>query len=64
MINPFPMTVYNGSRAEGEIEGHGRGDIRAWIGVGEDRVPIGTFPDRKSAMRAVSKAVKAAEAAR
>ena len=55
--NPSPMIVYNGTSAEGEIEDHGRGDIRAFLGIGDERVSLGTYPDRKAAMRAVSDAV-------
>ena len=51
--NPPIMTAYNGLCAEG------RGDIRAWLGVGDERASVGTYPDRKAAMRAVSAAAKA-----
>jgi hypothetical protein len=44
---PPPMTVYDGTRPLGEIEDHKRNDVRAWLG---------TYPDRKSAIRAVSAA--------
>jgi hypothetical protein len=59
--NPSIMIVYNGTCPEGEIEDWGRGDIRAFVGVGEDRVAIGTHPDRRTAMRAVSAAAEARE---
>jgi hypothetical protein len=55
-----PMVVYDGTRALGEIEDHGRSDIQAWLGVGDERVSLGTVPDRKAAMRAVSEAAQAA----
>jgi hypothetical protein len=58
------MTVYDGMRGLGEIEDHGRNDIRAWVGIGDERRAIGAYPDRKAAMRAVSQAADAAEAAR
>jgi hypothetical protein len=60
---PSVMTVYFGHISEGELEDHGPGDVRAWVGIGEDRVAIGVYPDRKTAMRAVSEASKAAGAA-
>jgi hypothetical protein len=53
-----PMTVYDGTSALGEIEDHGKNDIRAWLGTGEDRSPLGSYPDRKAAMKAVSGAAK------
>jgi hypothetical protein len=56
------MAVYDGTSALGEIEDHGSGDVRAWIGVGDERKAIGTFPTRRDAMRAVSEAVRTAEA--
>jgi hypothetical protein len=55
-----PMVVYDGTRALD----HGRGDIRAWLGVGDERVSLGTYPDRKAAMRAVSEAAQTANAPR
>jgi hypothetical protein len=54
MSAPSPMVVYRGHEAEGEIEDHGRRDIRAWVGVGDERKAIGTYPTRRDAMRAVS----------
>jgi hypothetical protein len=60
--NPSPMTVYKGSVPEGEIEDHGPGEIRAWLGIGDSHVSLGAHPDRKAAMRAVSEAAKAAGA--
>jgi hypothetical protein len=53
------MIVDNGLSPEGEIEEWDRGDIRAWLGIGDERVALGTFPDCKAAMRAVSDATKA-----
>lgn len=53
---PAAMVVYYGMRALGEIEDHGSGDVRAWVGTGSDRVALGTYPDRRTAMRAVSAA--------
>jgi hypothetical protein len=62
-LTPSIMTVYFGTRAEGEIEDHGPGDVRAWAGIADERVALGKFPDRKAAMRAVSQAAEAAESA-
>jgi hypothetical protein len=53
------MTVYDGTRGLGEIEDHGRNDVRAWLGIGDERVSLGTYVDRKAAMAAVSNAVEA-----
>ena len=61
---PTPMSVYDGTRPLGEIEDWGRNDIRAWLGTGDERVMLGAYPDRRTAMRAVGAAAKAAEAAR
>lgn len=52
------MTVYRGRVAEGEIEDHGRRDVRAFLGVGDERTPLGTFPTRRDAMQAVSSAAR------
>jgi hypothetical protein len=57
---PAIMTVYDGIRLLGEIEDHSREGIHAFLGTGADRVPLGTYPDRKTAMRTVSAAAKAA----
>jgi hypothetical protein len=46
----------------GEIEDHARESVRAYLGTSEDRQPLGTYPDRKSAIRAVSQAARAGEA--
>jgi hypothetical protein len=61
---PSPMTVYDGAKALGEIEDHGREGVRAFLGTGEEeRKPLGTtYPDRKVAMRAVSDAARATQA--
>lgn len=56
---PSVMVVYDGTRAIGEIEDHGRDDVRAWVGTGKSRRRLGAYPDRKSAMRAVSAAAEA-----
>jgi hypothetical protein len=56
---PTPMTVYDSTRVLGEIEDHGRGDVRAFRLTESGRVAIGTFPDRRTAMRAVSSAAEA-----
>lgn len=56
---PAPMIVYWGTCAEGELEDHGPGDVRAWIGTGPSRKALGAYPDRRSAMRAVSSAAEA-----
>jgi hypothetical protein len=58
-VPPAVMTVYWGHIAEGELEDHGPGDIRAWVGVGVEREPLGTYPARREAMRAVSSAAEA-----
>jgi len=47
------MRVYYGHIALGEIEDWGKGDIRAFDLTPSGRVSVGTFPDRRSAMRAV-----------
>ena len=60
---PALMTVYDDTRPLGEIEDHGRNDVRSWLGVGDDRLLLGTYPDRKSAMRAVSAAATTADGA-
>jgi hypothetical protein len=54
-----PMTVYDGTRAIGEIQDCGRKRVRAWLGGGPARKLLGTYPDRTTAMRAVSAADKA-----
>jgi hypothetical protein len=53
------MTVYDHLTPLGELEDHGKNDIRAWLGTGDDRMPLGSFRDRKAAMRAVSDAAEA-----
>jgi hypothetical protein len=58
-LKPAPMIVYWGTRAEGELEDHAAGDVRAWVGTGPGRKSLGAFPDRQSAMRAVSSAAEA-----
>jgi hypothetical protein len=55
---PTAMVVYNGVHPLGEIEDYGRNDVRAWLGIGDERKAIGTFPDRRMAMKAVSTAAK------
>jgi hypothetical protein len=57
------LAVYDGCRFLGEVEDHGRGNVQAFLGAGDDRQPLGKFPTRRDAMRAVSSAAKAAEAA-
>jgi hypothetical protein len=53
-FQPTPMTVYDGRIATGEIEDHGVRDVRAWVlDSSGDRVSVGTFPDRKLAIRGV-----------
>lgn len=37
----------------GELEDHGPGDIRAWLGAGDGREAIGSYPDIKTAMSAI-----------
>jgi hypothetical protein len=60
MTRRTPLAVYNGTLGLGEIEDHGPGDVRAWLGIGAGRTAIGTFDDRKTAMRAISTAAKEA----
>jgi hypothetical protein len=56
------MTDYDGPRALGEIEDRLREGVRAYLGIGRGRKPLGTYADRRSAMRAVSQAAKADQA--
>jgi hypothetical protein len=58
MAAPALLAVYDGTRALGEIEDHGRGDVRAWLGIGDGRVPLGTYPDRRAAIRGISEAAQ------
>jgi hypothetical protein len=51
-----PITAYNGTRAFCEIKDEAWEGVRAFLGTGPDRKPLGTLPDRKTAMRAVSAA--------
>jgi hypothetical protein len=55
MISPLPcpMGMYDGTLRIGEIIDHGKGCVIASDAAGK---PIGRFPDRKSAMKAVSAA--------
>jgi hypothetical protein len=53
------MTVYNGTSSLGEIEDYLRKGVHAFLGTGDERKPLGTYPDRKAAMRAVSEAARA-----
>ena len=48
------LMVYDGAVAIGEIEDHGRGRVIAYQHTATTRVKIGEFPDRVSAMRAIS----------
>ena len=59
---PSPMTVYDGQTAVGEVEDHGPRKILAFktSPLGR-RVALGTFGDRRSAIRAVAAASRAAE---
>lgn len=61
---PAILGVYWGTRLEGELEDHGPGEVRAFVGTGPDRKPLGSYPDRRSAMRAVSQAAATAGADR
>jgi hypothetical protein len=47
------LSVYYGTRLVGELEDHGGGDVRAFHLTESGRVAIGTFPDRRLAMRAL-----------
>jgi hypothetical protein len=60
---PTPMRVYYGHIALGEIEDWGKGDIRAFDLTPSGRVSVGTFPDRRSAMRAVGRMADAKKTA-
>jgi hypothetical protein len=53
MNSPCPMTIYDGTLPIGEIEDHGPRKILAFDLIAGERVALGTFPDRRSAMRAV-----------
>jgi hypothetical protein len=53
-MSPTPMVVYDGRSSIGEIEDHGRRHVLAFELTPSGRVHIGTFPDRRTAMRAVS----------
>jgi hypothetical protein len=53
-FQPAPMTVYDGRTAIGEIEDHGPRRIIAFDLTPTGRVSLGQFPDRRSAIRAVS----------
>jgi hypothetical protein len=57
-MSATPMVVYDGMRALGTIEDHGKNDVRAWLGTGDESKPLGSFPTRRDAMRAVSEAVR------
>jgi hypothetical protein len=48
------MVVYDGRTAIGEIEDHGPRKILAFDLTPTGRVPLGQFPDRRAAIRAVS----------
>jgi hypothetical protein len=56
------MAVYDGTSMLGEIEDHATEGVRAYLGAGRGRRSLGTYPDRKTAMRAVSQAAGADEA--
>ena len=58
---PSPMTVYDGQTAVGEVEDHGPRKILAFATspLGR-RIPLGTFGDRRSAVRAVAAASRRA----
>jgi hypothetical protein len=60
---PASMRVYDGHIAVGEIEDWGEGDVRAFNLTTSGRVAVGTFPDRRSAMRAVGGTDEAKKAA-
>jgi hypothetical protein len=57
------MRVYEGTVAVGEIEDWGRGDVRAFNLTPSGRVAIGTFADRRLAMRAVGRTDEAKKTA-
>jgi hypothetical protein len=60
---PTPMGVYDGYVAVGEIEDWGEGDVRAFNLTPSGRVAIGTFADRRTAMRAVGRTDEAKKTA-
>jgi hypothetical protein len=51
---PAAMVVYDGRTAIGEIEDHGPRKILTFDLTPTGRVPLGRFPDRRAATRAVS----------
>jgi hypothetical protein len=53
MNSPAVMSVYDGTLPIGEIEDHGPRRILAFDLTAAGRVALGTFPDRRSARRAV-----------
>jgi hypothetical protein len=57
-VMPLVMAVYHGTHLLGEIEDRGHGDVRAFRLTESGRIAIGTFPDRKAAMRSVGEADK------
>jgi hypothetical protein len=61
-MKPMAMGVYHGTDLLGEIEDHGRGNVRAFRLTESGRVAIGTYPDRRSAMRALPPSSKSKEA--
>ena len=61
---PTPMRVYYGHIALGEIEDWGKGSVRAFdLTPSGRRTFVGTFSDRRSAMRAVGRTDEAKKAA-
>jgi hypothetical protein len=53
-MSPNTMVVYDGRNPIGEIEDHGPRRVVAFELTPTGRAPIGTFPDRRTAMKAVS----------
>jgi hypothetical protein len=54
MTGPAPMIVYDGRTAIGEIVDAGPGKIKAYALTESGRVPLGSFPTRRQAMRAIA----------
>jgi hypothetical protein len=48
------MVIYDGRVAIGEIVDHGPGKVKAYALNESGRVPLGSFPTRRDAMRAIS----------
>jgi hypothetical protein len=58
---PSATVVYYGTHAEGEIKDYGPHRILVYVYVDGNPVLIGAYPDRQSAIGAVSEAAKGKE---